>query len=57
MAKVLQFIRKLRSPKCAICNKPVDLDIAVTDQDGNIVHEMCHVLKMRLKEAREPPRV
>jgi hypothetical protein len=57
MAKVLQFIRKLRSPKCAICNKPVDLDIAVTDEDGNIVHEICHVLKMRLKEAREPPRV
>jgi hypothetical protein len=56
MAKILQFIHKLRPPKCAICNKPVDPLTATTDEDGNIVHEICHVLKMRLKEAREPPK-
>jgi hypothetical protein len=54
MPKILNFIPK--PPLCSICNKPVDLDIAVTDQDGKPVHEECYVLKMRLKEARKPPK-
>jgi hypothetical protein len=54
MAKVLEFIPKPQT--CNICNKPVDLLPATTDEDGNIVHEICHVLKMRLKEARKPPK-
>jgi hypothetical protein len=54
MAKVLQFIPK--PPLCSICNKPVKLLTATTDENGNIVHEMCHVLKMRLTEARKPPK-
>jgi hypothetical protein len=53
MAKILQFIPK--PPICSICNKPVELLTATTDEDGNIVHEICHWLKMRLKEARKPP--
>jgi hypothetical protein len=56
MAKVLQFIHKPRLQICSICNKPVELLTATTDEDGNIVHEICHVLKMRLKEARKSPK-
>ena len=57
MAKVLQFIHKPRLQICSICNKPVELLTATTDEDGNIVHEECHVLKnLRLKEARKPPK-
>ncbi len=57
MAKILQFIVKPRLQICSICNKPVEFLTAMTDEDGNIVHQICHVLKMRLKEARTPPRV
>jgi hypothetical protein len=56
MAKILQFIHKPRLQICSICNKPVQLLAATTDEEGNIVHEMCHVLKMRLTEARKPPK-
>jgi hypothetical protein len=56
MAKVLQLIHKPRLPICSICNKPVDLVTATTDEDGNIVHEECHVLKTRPKEAKKPPK-
>ena len=54
MPKILEFIPKPQT--CNICNKPVEPAVAVTDQDGKPVHEECYVLKMRLKEAREPPR-
>jgi hypothetical protein len=54
MPKVLEFIPKPQT--CNICNKPVEPDIAVTDQDGKPVHEECYVLKVRLEEARKPPK-
>jgi hypothetical protein len=54
MPKVLQFIPKPLI--CSICNKPVDLMIALTDQDGKAVHEECYVRKMRLKDAEKPYR-
>jgi hypothetical protein len=54
MPIVLNFSRK--PPLCSICNKPLDLKIAVTDQDGKPVHEECYVLKLRLEEARKPPK-
>jgi|HubBroStandDraft_6_1064221.scaffolds.fasta_scaffold785987_2 hypothetical protein len=51
MPNVLQF----KPPLCGICNKPVELDIAVTDQDGKPVHEECYVLKVRQEDAKKPP--
>src|ERR1700719_2232947 len=54
MAKILQFIRKLRLPKCSICNQPVELETAKTDEDGNLVHEDCYVRRARLKEIIPP---
>jgi hypothetical protein len=54
MAKILQFIRKLRLPKCSICNQPVELETAKTDEDGNLVHEDCYVRRVRLKEITPP---
>jgi hypothetical protein len=50
MAKILQFIRKLRLTKCSICNKPVTLETALIDQDGKAVHEDCYVRRLRLKQ-------
>jgi hypothetical protein len=41
MPIVLDFFRK--PPLCNICNKPLDLKIAVTDQDGKPIHEECYV--------------
>jgi len=54
MSNILQFIPK--SPICNICDKPVDPEIAVADQDGKRVHEECYVLNMRLRDAKGPPK-
>jgi len=34
-------------PNCSICNEPVDLKTAKTDEDGKGVHEGCYVDRMR----------
>jgi hypothetical protein len=54
MPKILEFIPK--PPICSICNKPVEPGTAVDYQDGKPVHEECYVLKLRLEEARKPPK-
>ncbi len=33
-------------PACAICRKPVPLETAKADEDGQSVHEQCYVLKL-----------
>jgi len=35
---------------CSLCNEPVELRTAKTDEDGKAVHEECYTLKM------QPPR-
>jgi hypothetical protein len=52
--KFLQFIRNLRLPKCSICNEPVELETAKTDEDGKAVHEDCYIRRARLKEITPP---
>ena len=54
MPNVLQFMSKPQI--CSICNKPVQPDIAVTDQDGKPVHEECYVRKVRQEDAKKPPK-
>jgi hypothetical protein len=57
MPTFLRFIRKLRLPRCSICNEPVKLETAKTDEDGKAVHEDCYVGRiMRLKEIIPPPK-
>jgi hypothetical protein len=34
------------TPFCHICNKPVALEIAKTDEMGRAVHEGCYFLKL-----------
>ena len=36
----------LRTPICSICNLPVSLNNATTDEDGNAVHEDCYLIKL-----------
>ena len=38
------------TPSCAICGKPVSLESAKADEDGDTVHEQCYVLKMKGKQ-------
>jgi hypothetical protein len=45
---LVRFISNLRLPTCDICNQPVKLETAKTDEVGKIVHED-YVRKMRLK--------
>ena len=55
MPTFLRFIHKLRLPHCAICNEPVELETAKTDEDGKAVHEECYVGRiMRLREITPP---
>jgi len=37
-------------PACAICNKPVPLETAKIDEDGQTVHEQCYVLKIQREQ-------
>jgi len=36
-------------PMCCICNKPVKLETAKTDDLGRTVHEGCYLLKLGVK--------
>jgi hypothetical protein len=36
-------------PFCHICNKPVKLEFAKTDETGRTVHEGCYLLKVHPK--------
>lgn len=39
---------------CSICNKPVDLAIAKTDDDGKAVHDECYILNLAVKQPSRP---
>lgn len=38
---------------CSICNQPVDLETAKTDDKGKAVHAECYVLNVAVKQ--RPP--
>jgi hypothetical protein len=40
---------------CWICNKPINLEKAKTDENGKAVHEECYVLRNQLKDKTQPP--
>jgi hypothetical protein len=52
----LEFFHKLRLPKCAICNEPVETETGKTDENGKSVHEECYAARLRLKEITPPPK-
>ena len=56
MRTLLRFIHDIRFPKCSICNEPVELEAAKTDEDGRAVHEECYMRRMRLKQVTPPPK-
>jgi|GEM_PF-1902490 hypothetical protein len=41
--------------RCLICDQPLSLESANSDEYGRPVHEECYVLKTRLKLATTPP--
>jgi hypothetical protein len=43
-------------PTCHICNKPVALELARADEQGNTVHEGCYLLKISSKATIPPKR-
>ncbi len=34
-------------PACVLCDKPVSLETAKADEEGQTVHEQCYVLKLK----------
>jgi hypothetical protein len=41
MPKILRF------PTCPLCNEPVELETAKTDEKGNAIHDECYILEIR----------
>jgi hypothetical protein len=39
-------LSSLRAPICSICNSPVPLNNAKTDEDGSAIHETCYLVKI-----------
>ena len=35
--------------RCSICNNPVNIEAATTDEQGKTVHRECYVLKVVIK--------
>ena len=44
--------KHMLGPGCSLCNQPVPLENAKTDEYGLAVHEECYVLKLSLR--RDP---
>ena len=40
---------KSEFPTCPLCNEPVELETAKTNETGKPVHEECYVVKVSLK--------
>jgi hypothetical protein len=43
-------VREDSALRCSICRKAVPLESAITDEDGQGVHEECYVLKLHSKQ-------
>lgn len=39
--------------RCRICDKPVALENAKTDGDGQAIHEECYALRLKLEQASQ----
>jgi len=55
IAEMSQKGRRAGSPNCSICNGPVDLKTAKTDEGGKSVHEECYVRRMRRRQITLQP--
>ena len=47
----------VRAPICFVCNQPVWLDNAKTNEDGNAIHEDCYLIKLGVKPVISPLKV
>ena len=52
MTRVPLFASEFR---CSLCNEPVELETAKTDEDGKVVHEECYVIWIRGLLGTGPP--
>jgi hypothetical protein len=55
MTRIRQFTSKSPFPMCSLCNEPVELETAKTDEAGRVVHEECYVLRMQMEGATARP--
>jgi hypothetical protein len=51
----MRFHSHIQVVRCSICEQPVSLESAKTDEYGRRIHEECYALKMQLKQATTPP--
>ena len=48
LPRAIHYIQ-FHEPACAICRKPVKLEVAKTDEGGKAVHEECYAKKIAMK--------
>lgn len=41
-------------PRCPICDLPVALETAKTDENGRAIHEDCYAMKLALRRVTAP---
>lgn len=51
IADLSTLYRQNPNPLCYICDNPVQLETAKTDEGGRAIQEECHLLKLLLQEA------
>jgi hypothetical protein len=39
-------------PTCSLCNEPVEIETAKTDENGLAVHEECYALEIKLESTK-----
>jgi len=47
----------VQAPICSICNLPVALNNAKTDEDGNAIHEDCYLFKLGVEAINDQRKV
>ena len=50
-----RLLKDVSGTFCPICNNPVAMESAKTDENGHAVHEDCYVLKIKLEKATADP--
>jgi hypothetical protein len=57
IAEISQKVRKHGGlPNCSICNEPVDIKTAKTNEDGKAVHDKCYLDRLRHDPVTTLPR-
>jgi hypothetical protein len=53
LSRCCRIFKKIVTVTCPVCNQPVPLETAKTDEHGKPVHEECYFQKIKLKRIKD----